>query len=143
MLPTAPIRAPLDAFEWLSGRWTGESGTDRFEEAWSAPQHGTMLGMFRLFRAGAARFYELLALATEGDGLAFRFRHFDPDMVGWEERAEPLVFDLVQLDDERALFAERHRTRWMTYRREGDDRLVVSFATESGPSADEFHFVRG
>lgn len=142
MQPTQPIVASLHALAWLAGRWTGQDGTDRFEETWSAAQEGMMLGMFRLFRQGAPRFYELLALAAEGNGLVFRFRHFDAQLVGWEERSEPLVFDLVELDDGVASFAERGRPRWMRYAREAGDVMVVSFATETGPTGDAFRFTR-
>lgn len=142
MLPTRPISASIDAFDWLRGRWTGQAGTDWFEETWSAAQDGTMLGMFRLLRDGAPRFYELLALAAEGERLVFRFRHFDPLMVGWEERTQPLVFDLVALDEGGTSFAERGRHRWMTYAREPGEVMVVSFATEAGPTGDAFRFTR-
>jgi hypothetical protein len=142
MQSTQPIAASLDALAWLSGSWTGQRDTDRFEETWSSPQGGMMLGMFRLLRDGAPRFYELLALATEGDRVVFRFRHFDPQMVGWEERTEPLVFDLVALDEGGASFAERNVARWMRYAREPGDVMLVSFATEAGPTGDAFVFTR-
>jgi hypothetical protein len=145
MHPLQPIRASVDALAWLAGRWVGDDEDARFEETWSEPRDGVMLGMFRLFRDGAPRFYELLALAGEEDRLVFRFRHFDPELVGWEERAAPLIFDLVQLEGGGAVFSERDRApaRWMTYRRDEGDGLVVAFATDAGPAADEFRFVRG
>jgi hypothetical protein len=142
MQPTRPIAASLDSLAWLSGRWTGQDEADGYEETWSAAQGGMMLGMFRLFRDDAPRFYELLSLAAEGGRLVFRFRHFDPQMVGWEERTEPLVFDLVALDAGDATFAERGRARWMRYAREPGDALLVSFATETGPTGDAFRFTR-
>ena len=101
-----------------------------------------MLGMFRLASDGAPRFYELLALTAEGERVVFRFRHFDPLMVGWEERTQPLVFDLVALDEGGASFAERDKARWMRYARESGDVLLVSFATEVGPTGDAFRFTR-
>jgi hypothetical protein len=143
MQPTQPVAASLDALAWLSGRWIGQDETDRFEETWTAAQDGMMLGMFRLARDGAPRFSELLSLAAEGDGLVFRFRHFDAQLVGWEERTEPLVFDLVGLDGGGASFAERGRPRWMRYGRETGDVMIVSFATEAGPTGDAFRFTRG
>ena len=83
MQPSRPVTGSLDGMAWLRGRWTGQHATDAFEETWSVAQHGMMLGMFRLFRDGEPRFYEILALAAEGEGLVFRFRHFDPQLLGW------------------------------------------------------------
>jgi hypothetical protein len=77
MHPTLPIAASLDAMAWLSGRWTGQDGTD------------------------------------------------------------------LALDRERATFAARAQTRWMVYTRESADVMLVSFATEAGPTGDEFRFTRG
>jgi hypothetical protein len=142
MLRTRPISASIESFDWLRGRWAGQVGADWFEETWNGAQGGTMLGMFRLLRDGAPRFYELLALTAEGGRVVFRFRHFDPLLVGWEERADPLVFDLVALDEGRTSFAERGRRRWMTYARESGEVMVVSFATEAGPTGDAFRFTR-
>jgi hypothetical protein len=127
---------------WLTGRWVGRNGTDWFEETWSDARNGMMLGMFRLVREGAPRFYELLALAAEDEHLVFRFRHFDAQMVGWEERTEPLVYDLVALDEGGATFAERGQSTWMRYAREPADVMLVSFATEAGPTGDDFRFTR-
>lgn len=146
--PTRPaelIPATIAVMAWLAGRWTGIHGeSDLIEEQWSAPAGSGMVGMFRATREGSPRFYELLALDSDGDGLVFRFRHFDRALVGWEEREAPLVWDLVELATERAVFLKRGEQRWMTYRRDGEGGLAVYFEGPDGQHADEdeFRFVR-
>ena len=63
MHPTEPIAAPIESLDWIVGRWAEPAG-------------GTMVGMFRWLQAGAVRFYELLTVEPEGDGLVWRIKHF-------------------------------------------------------------------
>jgi uncharacterized protein DUF6265 len=53
MCPPEPIAAPIEALAWIVGRWSGARGDDHFEEWWSEPAGGMMLGMFRLLHDGA------------------------------------------------------------------------------------------
>jgi hypothetical protein len=129
-----PIRASVGDLSWLPGRWVGDHGEDWIEETWG-PAHGFgMVGMFRAVRYGEPRFYELIVMDTEGGGVVCRFRHFDREMVGWEERGDPLVLDLVALTGTEAVFLRRGMRRWMTYRHDPPDRLTVFFEAE-----DEAH----
>ena len=130
-----PIRATVgDLAAWLAGRWVGDHDEDWIEETWVPAQGTGMLGMFRAVRGSEPRFYELITLDAEGDGLVCRFRHFDRQMVGWEERDDPLVLDLVGLTAGEATFLRRGMRRWMTYRHDPPDRLTVFFESE-----DETH----
>ena len=130
---------------WLAGRWIGTHGADVIEEQWSAPGGSAMMGMFRAISDGAPRFYELLTLDTHGAGLVFRFRHFDHDLVGWEERDAPLILDLVELTAAQAVFHRRGTERWMTYRHSGADHLTVFFEEDGATHdpAEEYRFARG
>ena len=145
MHPTEPIAASLEALDWIVGRWAGESGSDRFEEWWSEPAGGTMVGMFRLLRDGAPRFYELLTVESEGEHIVWRIKHFGPGLVGWEERDAAVTLDLVALTSAEAVFLKRGDSRWMIYRREpATDELVAYFETEGAEHApeDEFRYAR-
>jgi hypothetical protein len=125
-----PVRASVGDLSWLPGRWVGDHGQDWIEETWG-PGHGSgMVGMFRAVRDREPRFYELIAMDAEGDGVVCRFRHFDRQMVGWEERGDPLVLDLVALTDTEAVFLRRGMRRWMTYRHDPPDQLTVFFEAE-------------
>jgi hypothetical protein len=145
MHPQIPIAAPIESLAWIVGRWAGEHGSDFYEEWWSEPAGGTMVGMFRWLHAGAPRFYELLTVEPENDRLVWRIKHFGPGMVGWEERDGAVTLDLVALGDEEATFLKRGEARWMIYRRDSaTDELVAYFETEGEAHAaeDEFRYAR-
>lgn len=143
--PTEPIPATIEDLAWVAGRWVGTHGTDVIEEHWSDPNNSAMLGMFRASTGAAPRFYELITFDTEGAGLICRFKHFNRDLSGWEERDEALTFDLVQLTATDAVFLRRGTSRWMTYRRDGPNGLSVFFESDDVPRdpEDEFRFARG
>jgi hypothetical protein len=145
MHPTQPIAAAIESLGWIVGRWEGQQGTDWFEEWWSEPAGGTMVGMFRLLRDGAPRFYELLTVEPEGDGLVWRIKHFGRGLVGWEEKDAPVTLDLVRLDGSEAVFLKRGDPRWMVYRLEpATDELVAYFESADAPHTpdDEFRYGR-
>ncbi|MGH2489652.1 MAG: DUF6265 family protein, partial [Candidatus Limnocylindria bacterium] len=88
--------------------------------------------------------YELITLDAEGAGLVCRFKHFDRDLTGWEEKDAPLTLDLVELGAEGAVFLRRGARRWMTYRRDGADRMAVFFenADAAHDPEEEYRFER-
>ncbi len=143
--PSTPIAATIESLAWLTGRWVGTHGADTIEEQWSDVAGGGMMGMFRAVSDGHPRFYELIAMDAEGDGLVCRFKHFNRDLTGWEERDDALTLDLVALDETQALFLRRGAQRWMTYRLVGPDALVVFFENAEGGHTpdDEYRFARG
>jgi hypothetical protein len=142
--PTTPVTAGIEVLGWLSGRWVGTHGADDIEETWSPANGTSMMGMFRAVRDGQPRFYELITMDREGDGLVCRFKHFDRQLVGWEERDEALVLDLVAVTSSEALFLRRGTTRRMTYRHHPTDRLTVFFeeAGEGHDPDEEYRFER-
>jgi hypothetical protein len=123
---------------WLTGTWLGRNGDDAVEEHWSPLGGNTLVGMFRWVSAGRVRFYELLAIEQDGDLVRLRIKHFDPGLIGWEERDRAHEFLLVQLEGREAVFLEvgALEPRWAVYRLESPDRLVSYFASESAPVTD-------
>lgn len=96
--------ASIDVMAWLAGVW-GVSGLDSdSEEIWSAPRNGVMMGMYRMLRNGRPVLYEFLTLAEIDGSLVLRFKHFHPDMRGWEDRDEFVAFPLVAVQDGRIYF---------------------------------------
>jgi hypothetical protein len=68
-------------------RWTGDGLGGVFEEVWTAPKRGVMVGPYRGLKTdGSPVFNELLLLREEKGSLMVRLKHFDPDLIGWEEK---------------------------------------------------------
>lgn len=142
--PDVPVPATAADLAWLPGRWVGVHGEDAIEETWGPAIGSGMLGMFRAIRGDEPRFYELISMDAEGDRVVCRFRRFDRDLVGWEERTDPLVLDLVALAEGEATFLRRGMRRWMTYRHAPPDRLTVFFEGEDDAHdpEEEYRFAR-
>lgn len=102
---------------WLEGRWSGEGLGGRIEEAWSAPDGGTMVGYFRLVKDGKPVFYEILTLLEADGGVEMRLKHVNPDMTGWEEKDGFVTFKLVKHDATGAYFSG------LTFRRTGPETM--------------------
>jgi hypothetical protein len=121
-------------------------GADLVEEHWSPLRASTLMGMFRWVRGDRVRFYELEAIEPEGALVVLRVKHFDPGLVGWEERERPHEFVLVALDEDGLAFFERDKPdpRWAVYRRDGADRLRAYFTRGTDPEPDPgvFELVR-
>lgn len=141
--PTAPLTpARAGDLAWLAGAWLGQRGADVVEEHWSAPAGETLMGMFRWLAGGKVRFFELLTIEPEGDGLLLRIKHFHPGLRGWEEKDQAVLFDLVQLGAQEAVFFQRtaKKVQWMIYRRAGD-ALLTYFEPEDGAHTPDEEFV--
>jgi len=116
-----PAEATVADLSWMVGSWAGDGFGGRIEEVILPASNGAMPATFRAARGGVVGFYEFILFEQEGDGVVMRLHHFSPGMKRWED--EPVAFDLVELGEGYALFAERddevERTR-LRYERAGD-----------------------
>ena len=130
--PQEPLGAargePLEFGEvaWLAGSWAFEGLGGTGDEMWTEPAGGSMLGLFRLLQDGKPAFYELGTLDEVDGSLVLRIKHFNPDMSGWEEKAETVDFPLVAMSPEELAF------EGLTFRRQGEDEFVAFLAFVSG-----------
>ena len=124
---------PAD-LSWLTGTWQGQNGQDPVEEHWSPLRGNSLMGMFRWVKGGTVWFYELIAIEQEDESVFMRIKHFDPKLVGWEEKERAAEWVLVQLKGEEAVFLELNdwEARWAVYRLENQGRLVSYFTGEDG-----------
>ncbi|MEM8485311.1 MAG: DUF6265 family protein [Bacteroidota bacterium] len=121
---TSPA-ASINQIAWIAGHWNGEAFGGQIEEIWSAPAGGAMMGMFRLIQGDEVGFYELMTLLEEAGSLAFRLKHFNKDLTGWEEKDETVTMPLVALDENIAFFDG------ITFQRVDDKTLQVYLASEN------------
>ncbi len=146
--PTTELKiATLDAFSWLAGDWYGEKGGARIEEHWSAPAGNAMMCMFRWIQGDQVRFYEFVTIEQEAEKVVLRIKHFNPGLIGWEEKEDSIAFTLVQLDGETAVFIKQNSPDavWMVYQQVNNDTLIASFESEgegAKPAEDAFIFKR-
>jgi hypothetical protein len=99
-----PVTAKITDIAWIAGHWGGEAIGGTFEETWNPPFGNSMVGMFKFVKDGKADFYELLTIVEENESLVLRLKHFDPQLVGWEEKDKSLEFPLLRLSETEATF---------------------------------------
>lgn len=102
--PANMPEASIDDLAWLTGRWLGEGFGGILEETWNPPLGGTMVATFRLVSEGKPNFYEICLISPEGKSLTYKVKHFNPDMTGWEEKAEYVTFPLVKIEPNKVYF---------------------------------------
>ena len=107
--------ARIADLSWLVGRWTGEGLGGQIDEVWSEAAGGSMVGYFRLVRAGKPVFYEILTIIENEGSLEMRLKHVNADMTGWEEKNDFVTFKLVKHDASGAYF------NGLTFKRVGPD----------------------
>ncbi len=99
-------KANLTNIQWLAGHWQGEAFGGIAEEIWSPPLGGVMLFSFRLVAEGTVSFYEFGHILEIDDTLLLQLKHFDGDLMGWEEKDETIDFPLVKIEANRLFFDE-------------------------------------
>ncbi len=127
------IDATVDQLSWISGAWTGKGLGGTVEEHWTKPAGGSMVGIFRLVGAdGKMTVCELLMIEQRGKHVVYSFRHFGPGNTPWEELDKPLVFDLIRLTPNEAVFSSSVQTtpKRLTYTRT-DDKLAIRVQGET------------
>lgn len=132
-LPRDPIEEhTINEFKWLAGIWLGERGKNQFEEHWSGAVSGSMMGMFRWIEEGQVSFYEIQTLSQIDDNIVLRIKHFNEELISWEDKEESLTFDLVEAESNSWLFYQRNVKDkfWVRYTLVNDKTFEVTFLPE-------------
>lgn len=121
--PPADRTASIADLAWFAGTWVGELAGGQFEETWSPPVNGMMMGMFRLQKGGKTTLLEFAAFAETENGIELYFRHFSPTLVAFEEKDSPTTLRLVKHSDTKFEFANPFhlRPKTLTIERRGTD----------------------
>ena len=96
--------ATLKNIEWLSGHWKGEAFGGIAEEIWSPPMGNNMMFSFRLVSEGKVSFYEFGHILETDGTLILQLKHYDPNLMGWEEKDETIDFPLVKVEADKLYF---------------------------------------
>lgn len=112
--------ASIDDLSWIAGHWRGEAMGGRFEETWTPPMAGEMLGAFKFVQDDKVVFYEVLTIVPKGDSLVLRLKHFSAEFVGWEEKDKSVDFPLVNLEPGDAKF------NGIRFQKVNDGQMVIS-----------------
>lgn len=128
--------ATLANLGWLQGTWEGEGieGAPALE-AYSPPAGGQMVGHFRqLHEDGSVMFYELITIVEEGGSLAYRLKHFNADLTGWEDKDKVVSFPLT------GRTATRFDFSGLAYERTAKDRMTATVVVNEGGKEETLVF---
>jgi len=116
LAPSAtPAAAKVEDLAWLAGEWTGEGFDSVLHENYSTPVGGQIAGHFYAAKNGKPSFYEFELITQVGNTVEFWVKHYNSDMVGWEEKDKFVRFRLVAVDKDAWYFDG------LTIRRTGPD----------------------
>jgi hypothetical protein len=118
--------ATLADLQFIAGRGVGELDGGVSEEVWSAPRGDSMMGMFAFTKEGRARFYEFLLIEQTASGPVLRLKHFNPGLIGWEEKAEVYSYPLIGLSPRRAVFERADKETRLTFEATESGTLAVT-----------------
>lgn len=137
---TAPA-AKIDSLAWLAGSWSAPGLGGPARETYSPVMGSRITGHFvQEDKKGNVAFSELVEYVPVGTSIAYRVRHFAPDMSGWEDDSgKPVVFPLIAIEGDRWYFDG------MTLDRTGPDAMTMWVRIDEGSGARDvpFHFTRG
>ena len=95
----------IDKLAFLEGDWHYTDGPTSGEERWVLTAAHTLLGSAWEAKGAMLSFVEALSVLPQNDRIEMHLRHFDgPLNHAWEDKDSPMIFALVQCDDESAVF---------------------------------------
>lgn len=128
--------APLADLGWLTGSWEGEGieGAPALE-AYAPAAGGQMVGHFRqMNKDGSVMFYEIITIVEDAGSLAYRLKHFNADLTGWEEKDKVAVFPLTGAAKDRWDFSG------LVYERTGPDAMTATVKVTEGGKEETLVF---
>lgn len=132
-------KATVSDIEWITGNWAGKGLGGNVTENWTRTGGDRLIGTFSLVKDGKPVFFEFMQLLVEKENLVLRIKHFNPDMVGWEEKDKTVDFKFIKKDKNRVYFSG------LTFEKIGKKKLniYIAFRQKDKPYTEEvFRFKR-
>jgi hypothetical protein len=122
-------RGGVETLRWLSGTWVGDLASSTYEENWSSPAGGAMLGTARELKDGRMVSFEHLRIEERGGEVFY---------VAAPGGANPIDFRAVRLGPREAVFEnpEHDFPVRILYRLEPDGSLRARAEGRDGQGLD-------
>lgn len=129
--------AVLKRLSFLSGNWVSETPEEVQEEIWSPVSGNSLMGSFRIVKHGRPVFYEFWAVELDDHGPVLKLKHFNANLVGWEEKNASIKLPLVTSAENDAVFAEASGMVSLHYHRTGNKLSCTVHHVQDGKQSDE------
>lgn len=120
-------RVALADLSFITGLWRADWQGGLGEEHWSASSGDSMVGTFRFVKEGKARFYEFMLIEQAPEGPVLKLKHFNPGLIGWEEKAQVYSYPLIQYRPNTAVFERGDKKSRLTFHRTSRKRRSLCY----------------
>ena len=124
---------------FISGHSHGEIDGGWADEHWSEPVGDSMMGVYRYVKNGKVQMYEMLVIEQTRQGPVLRLRHFNPGLMGWEEKGQVWSYPLIHWTKNEAVFERPDKGTRITYRA-GDQGVLESTLERSGKKKEVYRY---
>lgn len=115
---------------FIEGHWKAvTAGGQAIDGVWLHPEGENILGFMRMMKNGKADLYEILAYEQTEKGLVSLVKHFQPGLIGHEDKDK----------QDRYLFLEASKGR-VIFEKEGEKTLRILYEQRS---SNQFVIARG
>lgn len=110
----------------LTGTWKQAHHWGDMTEIWSDTAGNNLMCTFRCVNNGELVFYEFMVIEQSANGPEMKLRHFSPGSIGWEEKDQPGVYQMVEFVKGKKVVFEHPVTKTrIGYERRNDTTLLA------------------
>ena len=111
---------------FIQGHWKATNPDRTIEGVWLAPEGENILGFMRMMKDGKASLYEMLAYEQTPQGLISLVKHFQPGLIGTEEKEKQDRYRFVEASKDRAVFEKEGEALRILYEKRSPDQFVIA-----------------
>ncbi|WP_285059993.1 DUF6265 family protein [Pedobacter ginsengisoli] len=116
---------------FIQGQWKAITpGGQSIEGVWLAPEGENILGFMRMMKGGKADLYEILAYEQSEQGLISMVKHFQPGLIGVEEKDKQDRYIFVEAAKDRAIFQKEGGGLRILYEKRSANQFVIARGNE-------------
>lgn len=123
---TAAKGGTLADISFIQGHWKATNDGRAVEGTWLAPDGDNMVGMMRMMKNGKASMYEILAYEQNAQGLISLVKHFNPGLIGVEEKDKQDRYKFVEASKDRAIFQKEGEDLRILYEKRSPNQFVIA-----------------
>jgi hypothetical protein len=123
---TGPKGGSLTDVSFIQGHWKATNDGRDVEGYWMAANGDNMVGMMRMMKNNKASMYEILAYEQGPQGLVSLVKHFNPGLIGVEEKEKQDRYNFVEASKNRAIFQKEGEQLRILYEKRSDTQFVIA-----------------
>jgi len=113
---------------FIQGHWKATTATGQaIDGVWLQPEGENILGFMRMMKNGKADLYEILAYEQTEKGLVSMVKHFQPGLIGTEEKEKQDRYIFLEASKGRVIFEkEGEKTLRILYEQRSTNQFVIA-----------------